>query len=116
MPSAAELRHLFDYHRPRRHVDPESERLGGKDDLHECLGEACLHRFPERWHHAGVMGRHACLEAGRIDRVAEHRQVIICQRIDIGLDDRAYPIPLLRRGQAQPVVQAVPDRLVAAGS
>ena len=90
VPSAAELRDLFDDHRACRHIDAESEGLGGEHDLHERLGEAGLDRLPERWHHAGVVGRHTCFEPGRVDRVAEHRQVLVGQGVHVRLDDRSY--------------------------
>ena len=113
VPVSPELGHLLDHHRARRHVDAEGEGLGGEDDLYEGLGEARLNRLAKRRHHAGVVRRQARFEPGHIERVAEHGQVLVCEGVDVGLDDGPDAVTLLGTRQPEPGLEAVAHRLVA---
>ncbi len=113
---ARELAEPFDHDRPRRHVDPERERLGGEDDLHQCGREALLYRLLERRHHARVVRGDARLQRGNPLAVAEDAQVVIRQRRHFALGDGANPFTLLRRRQPQAEVEALSDRVGTRGA
>ena len=108
-----ELRQLFDHHRPGRHVDPQGEGLGGEDQLHQSRGEAHFHRFLERRDHPGVVGRHPRLQAGQPGAVVQDPQVVVSQRVDLGLSYGPDLAALLRSGEAHPVVETLADGVVA---
>ena len=95
-----ELGELLDDHRPGRHVDADSEGLGGEDDLHQPFGEAGLDRLLERWHHAGVVGGDARFEPGQEAAVPEHGEVAVVHAIEPGGDELADAVALGARGQA----------------
>ncbi len=113
---AGELRELLDDHGAGRHVDPERERLGGEDDLHQPGGERLLDRLLHRRHHARVVRGEAGLERVEPRRHAEHGELVVgerrrCARRRCG---GSRPAP---RGvvSAHPRRRVLLDRLVAAG-
>ena len=73
--------------RPRRHVDPDRERLGGEHDLDEALDEARFDDLLERRHHPGVVRREPGLELGEELPVAEHREIGRVERAEAGVGD-----------------------------
>ena len=62
---AGEFGELVDHHGARWHVDANSKRLGGEDDLDQTLAKTRLNHLFERWHHAGVVCCNAGLELGQ---------------------------------------------------
>src|ERR687886_641424 len=69
-------------------------------------GEGALHRLLEGRHHPGVVGGDAGLEAAQPVAVVQDPQVVVGQRLHLGLGDGPDRGPLLGRGQAQAGVEA----------
>ena len=96
----AVLGEALDDHRPGWHVDAQREGFGGEDDLEQPGREALLDGLPEDRDEAGVMRRHASLEAFEPLVVAEHPEVLVSEGLDPALGDLPYGGALVRVGQA----------------
>ncbi len=112
---AVPLAQLLEDHRTCRHVDAQSEGLGGEDGLDQPVDEQVLHHLLERGQHAGVVGGHTALQALQPFVVAQHREVLVgdvdATRRDEGPDLVALPWA----EQAHPGTHALRDCGVAAG-
>jgi hypothetical protein len=97
---AGELAQLLDDDGPRRHVDPDGERLGGVDHLDESLGEAGLDRLLERRDHPRVVGGDAGLQASQELPVPEDREIPFVEGADVLVDD--LPDAVALRAGRQP--------------
>ena len=113
VPLTGEFGELLDDHAAGRHVDAESQCLGGEHDLHEPGREARLDRLFERRDHPRVVGGDPRFQAGQPPAVAQHVEVVVTQGFDLPFDDRADLCPLLFGGQPYAGIQQLSGGVVA---
>jgi len=111
---SAVLREVLDHNGARRHVDPEGEGFCGEDDLHERLCEASFDRLAKRRHHTCMVGGDSRFERSQETPVVEYGEVVVGERLDVALGDLPHDPALVGRREAEPVLEAIADGLVAA--
>jgi hypothetical protein len=113
---AVPLDQPLEHDRTRRHVDAESQRLGGEDRPDETAHEQLLDDLLEGRQHACVVGSHAALEAVEPVVVAQDAPVVFGDVCAPLLHDGADLVRLVAGCQPQPCGHALHDRRIAAGA